>query len=214
MNEQTHDLERTLRAFAGRKGVTRRDFLERAVASGLTVAAATAMWSESARAAQVRGGHIVTAVGDGQSADSLTFGHPGNGHQTCIQETIRSKLVDARTDGGLDPMLATEWHASDAGATWTFRLRQGVEFHNGKTLDAQDVIDSMNVHRGPDSQSGGASMMAIVADIRSDGDDVIFELGEPAADFPYYLAQYLFQVGPSVDGEVDMSGIGPGAYVL
>ena len=214
MTEQSNHPDRTLRAFAGRKGVTRRDFMERAVASGLTVAAATAMWSESARAEQVRGGHIVTAAGDGQSADSFIIGHAGNSHQTTLTETFRSKLVDARNDGGLDPMLATEWNASDGGATWTFKLRQGVEFHNGKSLDAQDVIDSMNVHRGPDSPSGGASMMATVADIRSDGDDVIFELSEPAADFPYYLAQYLFQVGPSVDGEVDMSGMGTGAYVM
>ena len=61
MTEQTNHPDQTLRAFAARKGVTRRDFLERAVASGMTVAAATALWSESARAEQVRGGHIVTA---------------------------------------------------------------------------------------------------------------------------------------------------------
>ncbi len=105
MTEQADHADRTLRAFAGQKDVTRRDFLERAVASGMTVAAATALWSESACAGQVRGGHIVTAAGDGQSADSFTIGHTGNSHQTMLTETFRSKLVDARTDGGLDPML-------------------------------------------------------------------------------------------------------------
>ncbi|MEQ9487442.1 MAG: ABC transporter substrate-binding protein, partial [Alphaproteobacteria bacterium] len=95
----------------------------------------------------------------------------------------RNKLVDARTDGGLEPDLATDWDVSGDGKSWIFKLRKGVEFHNGKTLDAQDVIDSMNIHRGEDSTSGGKSMMAVVSDIKADGDNVVFELSEPVADF-------------------------------
>ncbi|MEQ9490535.1 MAG: ABC transporter substrate-binding protein, partial [Alphaproteobacteria bacterium] len=78
----------------------------------------------------------------------------------------------------------------------------------------QDVIDSMNIHRGEDSTSGGKSMMAVVSDIKADGDNVVFELSEPVADFPFYMAQYNFTVCPSKDGVVDQSGVGTGPYVL
>src|ERR1700685_2919732 len=40
----------------------------------------------------------------------------------------------------VQPDLATSWEASEDLKTWTFHLRPGVKFHNGKTLDASDVI--------------------------------------------------------------------------
>ena len=39
----------------------------------------------------------------------------------------------------LVPGLATAWRSSADGAVWTFDLRQGVKFHNGKTMDSGDV---------------------------------------------------------------------------
>ena len=40
------------------------------------------------------------------------------------------------------PWLATSWKPNADGTVWTFQLRQGVKFHNGKTMTADDVVAS------------------------------------------------------------------------
>jgi peptide/nickel transport system substrate-binding protein len=205
--------EETLASFA-RSGVSRRQFMERALAVGLAVPAATGIWSSAARAQQQPGGHIVAAVHEGETSDTLEIGAAGGAHNQTIKESVTSKLVGQRNDGGLEPELATDWEASEGGRVWSFRLREGVEFHNGKTLDTDDVIASMNYHRGENTTSGGATYMKPVTDVRADGNVVVFELEEATADFPYYLSQRMFNVAPLVDGKLDQSGMGTGAFVL
>jgi peptide/nickel transport system substrate-binding protein len=53
-------------------------------------------------------------------------------------------LVFPNTEGGVDPGLAESWEVSDDGLTWTFKLKEGVKFHNGSELTAGDVAWSMN----------------------------------------------------------------------
>jgi peptide/nickel transport system substrate-binding protein len=205
---------RILNKLAGETGITRRGFMERASALGALSIAATIWQGREAKAQQVKGGHVRVGVGAGETSDTLEIGGLGGAHNQVIVESIRSKLVDSRNDGRLEPDLATEWEAFDKGKTWTFKLRKGVEFHNGKPLTPQDVIDSMNLSRGEGSTRGGASMLKIVEDIKPDGDNVVFKLSEAAADFPFYLAQNVFGIGPSIDGKVDESGVGTGPFVL
>jgi len=46
------------------------------------------------------------------------------------------------TPDGLQPRLATEWKSNEAGDVWTFKLRQGVTFHDGVEFTAAAVISS------------------------------------------------------------------------
>ena len=48
------------------------------------------------------------------------------------------------------------------------KLRKGVEFHNGKTFDANDAVASLNYHRGEASKSGAKSLLASVESIKAD----------------------------------------------
>lgn len=50
-------------------------------------------------------------------------------------------LVALDADGDAEPALATEWRQS--GRTWTFRIREGVTFHDGTKLDAEAVVRSL-----------------------------------------------------------------------
>ncbi len=53
-------------------------------------------------------------------------------------------LVYPTPDGDAKPHVAERWEASDDGLTWTFYLREGVKFHNGNELTAEDVVFSMD----------------------------------------------------------------------
>ena len=47
-------------------------------------------------------------------------------------------------------------------------MRKGVEFHNGKTFDANDAVASLNYHRGEESKSGAKSLLTTVESIKAD----------------------------------------------
>src|SRR6516225_4653305 len=55
-----------------------------------------------------------------------------------------SRLTAQDTKLQVLPDLAASWESSDDLKTWTFHLRQGVKFHDGKTLDANDVVFTFN----------------------------------------------------------------------
>jgi len=57
---------------------------------------------------------------------------------------IFEQLYTLNADYEPVPMLAESVDISDDGLTYTFRLRQGVKFHNGKEMTAEDVVASMN----------------------------------------------------------------------
>jgi len=63
---------------------------------------------------------------------------------------------------GYEPELAEEILSNDSATEWTFKIRKGVEFHDGKTLTADDVIYTMNRHLGKDSISNASSLVAMV----------------------------------------------------
>ena len=61
---------------------------------------------------------------------------------------LRNCLAELNNHDELVPELAESWEASDDATVWTIRLRRGVEFHNGKTFDADDAIASLRHHLG------------------------------------------------------------------
>ena len=67
---------------------------------------------------------------------------------------IRNSLVEIDHEFNAIPELAESWDSTPDAKVWTFKLRKGVEFHNGKTMTAEDVIFSINHHLGEKSKSG------------------------------------------------------------
>ena len=137
--------------------IGRRDFIKRATALGLAAAVPSALLAEEAiAAAPKRGGKLRQALRGGSTSDTL-FGVLGGGdtHQVNTQWQILSNLTEVGADGEVVGELAENWEVNGTATQWVFNLRKGVEFHNGKSLEAQDVIDSINVHRGEDSKSTG-----------------------------------------------------------
>ena len=55
------------------------------------------------------------------------------------------------------PRLAESWKPNEDGSQWTFKIRQGVKFHDGKPMTAEDVAATFNLHADPDNGSNALS---------------------------------------------------------
>ena len=165
--------EKTLYAGFRPRPTTRRDFMIRALASGVTIAAATTLWERAALAAPVKGGHLRLGLAGGSTTDSLDPAPWSDTFMVMIGFSVRGNLLELMPDGTLRGEAAESWGASDGARTWTFKLRKGVEFSNGKTLTAEDVIASLNHHRGDQSKSGAKGLFSAVTDIRADGNETV-----------------------------------------
>lgn len=76
-----------------------------------------------------------------------------NNERLNIQMALVEALVCLDNQGNYAPLLAERWHVEDDDCTWVFHLRRDVLFHNGATLQAQDVIESIS--RACDPTLGG-----------------------------------------------------------
>jgi peptide/nickel transport system substrate-binding protein len=112
------------------------------------------------------------------------------------------------------PQLAVSWHASADAKTWTFKLRKGVKFHNGKPLDSKDVKWSFSHILNPKVASSAYARLADELDpsgIKTpSADTVVFHLKIPDAQFPIFAGQYPAGIFPAgVDPAKQPIGTGP-----
>ena len=194
--------------------MNRRDFIRISAAAGVTAAGALHMFSGEARAAPKKGGTMRAAIGQGGSTDSLdpaTWG--ANFFTTELSGCTGNMLAEVDQSNNVVPALAESFESSDGAKTWVFKLRNGVTFHNGKTLTADDVVATYNYHRGENSKSSQKAVLASIKDMRADGDKVIFTLDAGNADFPYNTTNYALAIFPSKDGAIDWSQGGTGAFI-
>ncbi len=199
--------------------ISRREFMGRAVALGATTALAASMAGKAAMAAEPKkGGRFRLALTGGATSDDID---PATTLDTYMINVLfgqlRNCLTEISEDGELIGELAESWEASDDATIWTFKLRQGVEFHNGKTMDANDVVESINHHRGEDSKSAAKGIIEPIVDIKSDGNDtVVITLSGGNADLPYLISDYHLLICPAKsEGGIDwQSGVGTGGFAL
>uniref|UniRef100_UPI0035632D0E ABC transporter substrate-binding protein n=1 Tax=Marinobacter sp. TaxID=50741 RepID=UPI0035632D0E len=199
--------------------INRREFIK----AGISVGAAGAMFSMglpgSAWAAEGvprKGGILKLGLAGGSSSDSYDPGSWSDTFTFIGFSAVYNSLVEIDVDGSAIPELAEGWTASEDARIWTFKLRSGIEFHNGKTMDADDVVASINHHRRDDSTSAAKTVLSEVKDVRAtDQNTVVVELVAGNADFPYVMADYHIVIMPSKDGVADWkAGVGTGGYQL
>lgn len=196
--------------------VSRRDFMVQATALGVSTLAAHQFLADAAAAQTPKtGGLLRIGSPGGSTTDSLDPATLIDSMNIlCAFGLLRNNLVDIDEYSRPVPGLAESWDVSADVATWTFNLRKGVEFHNGKTMDADDVVESMNHHRGDESTSSAKALLEQVEDIRADGrDKVIFRLVDGNADFPVVLSSYQLLVYPVGTTNFE-EGVGTGPYIL
>ena len=139
--------------------------------------------------------------------------------------TVLSQVGEALVLSGKDltaiPVLAESWSSNKDATVWTFKLRQGVKFHNGKTMTADDVVATFDRLANPDN---GSNALSVFSGLLSKGgtrkvDDytVEFHLEAANGNFPYAVStdNYNAVILPAdYAGDFEKSMIGTGAFKL
>jgi peptide/nickel transport system substrate-binding protein len=178
--------------------LTRREFISRVSALGAAVTLSPVLFAHHAKAAvPKKGGRLRIGAPGGATADNLDPSMLLALIPFLCNQALRSNLVEIDADMKPIPELAESFEPSPDATRWVFKLRRDVEFHNGKTMTAEDVIESLNYHRG-ETKSAAKGIMVPVKDIKSDGKyTVIIDLNEGNADFPFIISEYHLTIFPT-----------------
>ncbi len=190
-------------------GISRRGLLKTGVAAGVLGLSGMPL------SAQTRGGKLTAGLSGANTSDSWD----GRTHSDLFmiasaQGTVFDSLTEVAADGSLKGELAESWEASADAKTWTFNLRQGVTFHNGKSFGADDVIESLQMHVAEGAKSAAQPIVAAISEMTKLSDtQVQFTLEAGNADFPYLMSDYHLLIYPA--GQIEEAiaqGIGTGLY--
>lgn len=129
---------------------------------------------------------------------------------------IYDGLVDLNSDLELEPALAKSWKVSDDGLSYTFTLRKGVTFHNGRTMTSDDVVYSYDRIMAEETGSPTASRFTQVDSVTApDAQTVVFKLKGPFAPFLSNLTNLTVIPKELVEeGNVQQEAIGTGPFML
>ncbi len=190
--------------------IDRRQILAGTAALGLS-----SMLPRFARAETPKqGGNFRIGVADFSTQDLLDPTRLETRFQTYLQYEIRNALVEVNAEGELVPELAESWEGSKDGKTWSFKLRKGITFHNGKTLTPEDVVYSFQIHMGDDTKSVAKPFLSGLEEVKADGPDtVVFKLSGANVGFPAITSIPPFVIVPAGDGDFE-AGTGTGGYIL
>ncbi len=133
-----------------------------------------------------------------------------------ITEKLMNRLVRPDLEGKPSPDLAVSWSANSDATEWTFKLRQGVKFHDGTDFDANDVLYTLGRVQDPELDSPARSTIKMVEKIEAvDSHTVRMKLSAPYADLPLQLMDYRLRMIPEGSGDkIATSGIGTGPFKL
>jgi peptide/nickel transport system substrate-binding protein/oligopeptide transport system substrate-binding protein len=201
---------------------------------GTTTAAMMALLPLAASAeTAAQGGDIVVTY-----KDDITTLDPAIGYDWVNWSMIKSlysRLMDYEPGtANLVPSLAESFEVAPDGLTYTFKLRKGVKFSNGRELVASDVKFSIERAVDPKTQGPGAGFFGAIAGFAEltggksttlsgietpDDSTVIFKLSRPDATFLHVLAINFASVVPkeaveAAAGDFGKKPVGSGTYIL
>ena len=219
---------------AGR--LSRRDFIRRASVVGISaplLGSILAACSSSSSSPS-------SSSSSSSSASASAGGAPGAVIKAGIETPAAAiNPVTVADQGGLDmlaqtgeylvlsdqtltlkPVLATSWSANSTADVWTFKIRQGVKFHNGAPLTADDVVYSFKLQTttGAAALSAFGSVLKPAGVVKVDDYTVAFHLEAPNGNFPYLVSSdnYNTIIIPNNYSPASWQGsfLGTGPFVL
>ena len=197
-----------------RKGkMTRREFVGRTTAMGLSAGLAGALFSKAALAEEPKkGGVLRLGITGGESTQTLDPALSASPNPYMILNTWGETLVSVDPSGALDMRLAEEVSSNADATEWKFKIRAGVEFHGGGTVTAEDVVATLKRHTDENSQSGALGIVQGISEMSAEGDMVTLKMVSANADLPFLIADYHLNIQPGGGVDNPAAGIGTGAY--
>jgi peptide/nickel transport system substrate-binding protein len=216
---------------AGR--LSRRDFIRRGTVIGISVPLLSSIVAACGGSSPSSSSPSSPATAGGKPGAVIKAG--------IVTPTAAINPVTVADQGGLDmlaqtgeylclsdqkltlrPVLATSWSANSTADVWTFKIRQGVTFHNGKALTADDVVYTYKLQTNPSSSSNALSAFAGVLDpsgvVKVDDYTVAFHLAAPNGNFPYLTSSDNYNMIILPDGynpaDWQSSFLGTGPFVM
>lgn len=130
---------------------------------------------------------------------------------------VYQRLVHPDSGYVPQPQLAESWEPNENGDVWTFNLRKGVKFHDGRDFTAKDVVYTYQRLLNPETGSAATASLSVLT---SDGIEMVddytvrFTLADPFADLPLALANRFTYIVPegSTSEELRLNSIGTGPF--
>jgi peptide/nickel transport system substrate-binding protein len=128
-----------------------------------------------------------------------------------LLDNVYQGLVSLTTDQKIVPALAKSWTVSSDGLTYTFDLRTGVTFHDGKALTPEDVVWSLQQHQ-KNATWAGAMNLASMKSVSASGQTITVVLSSPDINLLFDLtgrAGTILKKDDTVDYKTKENGTGP-----
>jgi peptide/nickel transport system substrate-binding protein len=202
VREQRSELENHLIEEYKDGKISRREFVRRGTVVGMSIPLVSFIVAACGGGEEGGGGTQATETTAGTAQPGGTV------RVALIQPTTAPNPLLVQDEGGagmlgstgeylsfsdenleLQPRIAESWEPNEDGSAWTFKIRQGVTFHSGATLTANDVKTTFDKLIDPDA--GSANAQSALGGVLSAGnieapDDatVVFNLDAPNGNFP------------------------------
>lgn len=198
-------------------GLTRRDFMQGMLATGLTVTSAGILLTGAQSAVAEtpkKGGRLKFAWNLHGPTDTLDPALFTSNLDYVRGRSYYNNLVQFNDDLSLKPDLAEEWGVTDDGLEWTFKLREGVQWHDGSEFTADDVVYTLNRHMGEDSISKVTALVNYVTEWKKiDKYTIKAILASANSDLPAILGTFHFKIIKNgAEGEYFQQPIGTGPF--
>ena len=165
---------------------------------------------------QLRGGVYSHGATGGGLKDTLEPYFPVTNPDIarCLQ--LYEPLLRWNAEYKIEPSVAESATPNGDNTQWTIRLRDGVEFHHGKTLTAEDVMFSLAKVTDPKKPGSGGTELAKILELKNskivDPKTILLQLNQPYAVLDQLLAEYTVGILPTDFDVSQPVGTGPFSY--
>lgn len=165
----------------------RRDFLRTSAMAGGAMVLGKLM-PAPAQAEPVSGGTLIW--GHSETVQNLDMHQTGTASTSRVLQNVHASIVTVDENLNVIPNLAESFEVADDGLTYTFRLREGVKFHNGATMTSADVKYSFERCKDPATGAVNFEVFNNVASIETPDDlTVVIRMSSVNAPFLSRLAE-------------------------